>query len=216
MKRTTAILLSSALIFSISLNTFAQKDAAEDISIVLPSQSIAKFMLKLLPYEINLGKNFSGSLWVKSIKDFKIGSNKISFSSHLYGEDITYVAKIGEKLSRIDLGNVDLVNDWEGAFRFDANKKTLYIKPHLKEQAAADKVNQRGIILNVLFKAFSDIEYPIDLHEINPITAEIFGNTLIIGFDIIGVSAVNNKLTVTLRPIPQKRDKIKTPANRAS
>ena len=175
MKRIATILLSLALIFSISLNTFAQKDAAEDISIVLPSQSIAQFLLKLLPYELNLGKNFSGSLWVKSIKDFKIGANTISFSAHLYGKDIIYHAKVGKKVSSIALGNVDLVNEWESTFRFDATKKILYIKPHLKEPRGAKSGNQTGTIINVLFKAFSDIEYPIDLHEINPITAEILG-----------------------------------------
>ena len=66
MKRLYAIIfISLVFVFLFNLNTFAQKDNAEHISIILPTESIAKFVTKLLPYEINLGKNFLGSLSIK-------------------------------------------------------------------------------------------------------------------------------------------------------
>jgi len=210
------ILFSLTLIFSFSLNTFAQKDSMEDIFIVLPSQSIAQFLIKLLPYQISMGKDFSGSMWVKSIKNFKIEENKISFSSHLYGKDILYSAKIGKQISNIALGNVDLLNDWECTFRFDANKKILFIKPHLKNQVGTKKESRKGSIINTLFKVLSDTEYPVNLQEINPITAEFLGNSLTINFNISDIYAVNNNLTVKIRPIPQKSDKFKTPVDKTS
>jgi len=75
MKRIYTILLSLVFIFLFSLNTFAQKGDVEDILIVLPAQSIAKFVTRLLPYEINMGKNFSGSL---SLQRYLMFFDKIS------------------------------------------------------------------------------------------------------------------------------------------
>jgi len=209
MKRIHTILLSLAFIFGISFNTFAQKDDVEDMLIVLPAQRIAKFVTELLPFEINMGKNFAGSLWIQSIKNFKIGKNKISFSSHVCGKGIVYHAKIGKQVSSIAFGNVNLLNDWVSSFRFDADRKVLYIKPHLINQVATKKASQKEILMNTLFKVLSDIEYSIDLEEIDPITTEFMGQFLTINFEISNLYSANNKLTVKFRPIPHLRDKKK-------
>jgi hypothetical protein len=211
MKRIYTILLSLAFVFSFSFNTFAQKDDVEDVLIVLPAQSISKFVTRLLPYEINMGQNISGSLWIKTIKNFTIEKNKISFSSHIYGKDIIYTAKIGKQVSSLSFGNVNLLNDWVSSFRFDADRKVLYIKPHLKNQVVTKKASQKEILINTLFKVLSDIEYSIDLREINPITTEFLGKFLTINFEISNIYAVNNKLTVKFRPIPHISDKKKIP-----
>ena len=73
MKRIYAILfISLVFVLLFNLNTFAQKDNAEHISIILPTESIAKFVTRLLPYEINMGENISGSFLIKSIDNLKI------------------------------------------------------------------------------------------------------------------------------------------------
>jgi hypothetical protein len=174
MKRIYTILLSLAFVFSFSFNTFAQKDDVEDVLIVLPAQSISKFVTRLLPYEIN-------------------------------------TAKIGKQVSSLSFGNVNLLNDWVSSFRFDADRKVLYIKPHLKNQVVTKKASQKEILINTLFKVLSDIEYSIDLREINPITTEFLGKFLTINFEISNIYAVNNKLTVKFRPIPHISDKKKIP-----
>jgi len=216
MKRIYTILLSLVFIFLFSLNIFAQKDDDEDILIVLPAQSLANFVTRLLPYEINKGKNFSGPLWIKSIKNIKIEKNRISFSSHIYGKDIIYNVEIGKQVSSIELGNVSLLNDWEISFRFDADKKVFYIKPHLKNQVVTENASHKEILINTLFKVLSDIEYPIDLQEINPITTEFLGNFLTINFEVSDICAAHNELTVKLRPIPHISDNDKTPVNKTT
>ena len=216
MKRIYTILLSFIFIFLSSLNTFAQKDDFEDILIILPAQSIAKFVTRLLPYEINKGKNFSGPLWIKSIKNIKIEENKISFSSHIYGKNISYNVKIGKQVSSIELGTVNLLNDWESSIRFDADKKVFYIKPNLKNQVVTKNASHKEILINTLFKALSDIEYPIDLQEINPITTEFLGNLLTISFEVSDIYAAHNELTVKFRPIPHLSDKDETPVNKTT
>ena len=214
MKRIHSILFSLVFVLLFSFNTFAKRDNAEDISIILPTESIAKFVSKLLPYEVNLGESFSGSLFIKSMENFKINENKISFSMHIYGKDITYAAKMGEKMARIEIGNADLLNDWESSFRFDVDKKVLYIKPHLVNSVDTNKTSYKEILINSLFKVFSDIEYPIDLREIDPITTEFLGRSLTVNFEISNIYTANNKMTVKVRPIPHISDKNKTPVNK--
>jgi len=216
MQRTAVIFFSLAIIFSFSMNASAQKDAAEDISIVLPAQSIQKFLTRLVPFQVNMGKYLSGSLWIKSITGFRIGKNKISFASHLYGEGIAYTTKIGQQLSTIEFGSVDLLSDWEGTLRFDADTKILYIRPRFKEHAGVDMEKQKGTVVNTLFRLLSDIEYPINLQSIDPVTAELLGNSLTINFEVSNIAAADNKLTVTLKPIPHKRNRNKTPAAKTS
>ena len=207
MKRIYTILLSLVFIFLFSVNTLARKDDVEDILIVLPEQSIVKFLTELLPYEINMGKNFSGSLWIKSIKNFKIEKNKISFASHIYGKDITYSAKIGEQMANIEIGNVNLLNDWVSSFRFDADKKVLYIKPHLINSVDTKKASYKEILINSIFNVFSGIEYPIDLQEIDPLTTEFLGKFLTVNIEISNIYASNNKVNIKVRPIPRINDK---------
>ena len=212
MKRIYAILfISLVFVLLFNLNTFAQKDNAEHISIILPTESIAKFVTRLLPYEINMGKNISGSLFIKSIENFKIEENKISFSLHIYGKDITYSAKIGKQMASIEIGSVNLLNDWESSIRFDVDKKILYIKPHLKNPIDTKKANYNEILINSLFMVFSDIEYPVDLQEINPITTEIMEKLLTVNFEILNIYAANSKMTIEFRPIPHISDKNKIP-----
>jgi len=200
MKRIYKIIISLIFIILFSLNSFAQNYESGPILIILPERSIEKFVTRLLPYEINSYKNFSGSLWIKSIKNLKIEKNKISFSSHIYAEDIVYKLKIGDQVTNLGLGNITLFNDWISSFRFDAHKKIFYIKPILKKQVVPKEASDKETLITTLFQALSGIEYPIDLREIIPITTELFGKYLTINFEISDIYASNNELTVKIIP----------------
>ena len=198
-------------ILSFSLNVFAQKNNDENILIVLSGQSLEKFVTGLLPYEIKKIKNFSGTIWIESIKNIKIEKDKISLSSHIYGKDIIYNVEIGSYTSSVKLGNIDLLNEWEIYFRFDAENKIFYITPHLKNQDTTQNTKYKENIINTLFQVLSNVEYPIDLNEINPIEAEFSGNLLTVKFEVSDIYAANNKLTVLLRPAPRLSNNDKTP-----
>jgi hypothetical protein len=214
MKKIYAILFILVFAFLFNLNAFAKEDHAEDITIILPTESIAEFVTKLLPYEINLGENFVGSFFIKSMDNLKIEENKISFSLYIYGKDITYSAKIGKKTASIEIGSVNLLNDWESSLRFDMDKKILYIKPHLINSGDIKKASYNEILINSLFIAFSDIEYPVDLKETEPITTEFLDKLLTVNFEISNIYATTNQMTITGRPIPHISDKNKTPVEK--
>lgn len=183
----------------------AQVKNIKELTVVVPAESIAKFIQPLLPYSIDLGKNFSGSFWVKSIENIKITKDRISFSAHIYGQDIGYSAKIGKQTASFKVGNVNLRNHWEASLRFDKSQKKLYIKPHVEGPQNKTDFSQGDIIIDTLFNALSDMEYPIDANRIKPITTELYNTELTINTDIADVYADNNKLFIEIIPTAQKK-----------
>jgi hypothetical protein len=184
----------------------AQVRNAKKLTVVVPAESIAKFIQPLLPYSIDMGENFSGSFWVKSIENIKITKDRISFSAHIYGKDIGYSAKIGKQTARFKVGNVNLRNNWEASLRYDKGKRKLYLKPHIESPQNKKDLSQGDILIDTLFDALSDVEYPIDLNKINPITAEIHNSELTINTEISDVYSNNNKLFIEIIPTAQKKD----------
>ena len=101
------------------------------ISIVVPAKSVEEFIGKLLPYEIDLGKGFSGHFLIKSISNIKVLGDKVTFSSHINGENVEFKTKIGNQEAVLSFGNINLQNRWEVSYRYDEKDQILYIKPHL-------------------------------------------------------------------------------------
>ena len=205
MKKISVIIITFALIFLQFSPGSAQVKNIKELTVVIPAESIAKFIQPLLPYSIDIGKNFSGSFWVKSIENIKITKNRISFSAHIYGKDIEYSAKIGKQTASFKVGNVNLRNHWEATLRYDKSQKKLYIKPHVEGPQNKDDLSQGDILIDTLFNALSDIEYPIDVDRIKPITTELYDTELVINTDISDVYTDDNKLFIEIIPTPQKK-----------
>ena len=205
MKKFPAITITFILFFLLFSPASAQVKNINELTVVVPAESIAKFIQPLLPYSIDIGKNFSGSFWVKSIEDIKITKDRVSFSAHIYGEDIVYSAKIGKQTASFKVGNVNLRNHWEASFRYDKSKKKLYIKPHIEGPQNKKNFSQGDILIDTLFNALGDIEYPIDVNRIKPIAAELYDTELTINTDISDVYADNNKLFIEIIATAQKK-----------
>jgi len=199
------ITVTAILFFLLFSEASAQVKNFKELTVVVPAESIAKFIQPLLPYSINIGKNFSGSFWVKSIENIKIAKDRVSFSAHIYGKDIGYSAKIGKQTASFKVGNVNLRNQWEASLRYDKSKKKLYIKPHVEGPQNKQDFSQGDILIDTLFNALGDIEYPIDVNRIKPIAAELYDTELTINTDISDVYADNNKLFIEIIATAQKK-----------
>jgi hypothetical protein len=203
MKKLPVIAIIFFLLFS---QAPAQVRNTKELTVVVPAESIAKFIQPLLPYSIDMGENFSGSFWVKSIENIKITKDRVSFSAHIYGKDIGYSAKIGKQTAKFKVGNVNLRNDWEASLRYDKSKKKLYLKPHIESPKNKKDLSQGDILIDTLLDALSDMEYPIDLNKINPITTEIYNTELTIDTEISDIYSNNNRLFIEIIPTAQKKD----------
>ncbi len=202
MKRLHIACLATVLVFLLVPAIAAEKKNTSVVTLVIPADSIAQFIKPLLPYRIDAGENFKGAMWVKSIENIKIKDNKIIFSTHIYGKDIKYVTKIQKREVSLLLGGVDLQNNWQASLRYDQNKKTLFIKPHIENPGNEKELSQGDAILNALLIALSDLEYPIDVNDLKPITHEFNKKILIINMSLSDVYTKNNKLFINVVPTP--------------
>ena len=203
MKKLPVITIIFFLLFSPAP---AQPKKIKELTVVVPAESIAKFIQPLLPFSIDMGENFSGSFWVKSIDNIKITKDGVSFSAHIYGKDIGYSAKIGKQIASFKVGDVNLRNHWEASLRYDKSKKKLFLKPHIESPVNKKDFSQGDILIDTLFNALSDMEYPIDVNRIKPITTRLYHTELTINTDISDIYTNHNMLYIEIIPTAQKKN----------
>ncbi len=202
-KRPLTLMLLAVISWAIHAPGFAQQDATDDISIVFPAKSVEEFIGKLLPYEIDLGKGFSGLFLVKSINNIKVLGDKVAFSSHIHGENVEFKTKIGNQEAVLSFGNINLQNRWEVSYRYDEKDQILYIKPHLIDPKTEKSSSQGELLLTALFGGLSDIEHPVDLKELPPMTTRLMDKHLTVKFDVTEIRTANNQVIVRIKPIPK-------------
>ncbi len=213
MKKFVIILMFSILsILVLNSQPFAQSENTRNITIIIPTESVADFVLELLPYQIDFGKKFSGSFRVQSIDNIRIVKDKIIFSSHIVGENVEYSIKIVNRSIKVAVGNAKLRNNWEALLRYDTNKKILFVTPHIEGVIDKDDVSQGEMLLHALLEGLSDIEYPVTLNELKPIKTALNERDLFINIDITNIHAENGKLFITMKPSAKYEENGNPPA----
>ena len=190
---------SIILLLLVSSST-AQVDSLKEMTVVVPAESIARAIKPMLPYKIDFGKNFIGSLFIESIENIKIEKGKILFSSLISGKDIKYATKIGKQTINFVVGEVNLPSRWEVSFKYDKTNKKLLLKPYLQDSKNEKEFSQGDALLNTLLTAFSGIEYPIELNDLEPVKSEFYNQLLTVNTDVSDVYAANDKLFIELIP----------------
>ncbi len=198
------VLNNCAFVSIISLllvsSSTAQVNSLKEMTVVVPAQSIARVIKPLLPYKIDLGKNFLGDFWVKSIENIKINDNIISFSSLISGKDIKYATKIGKQVVNFVVGDVNLPSLWEVSLKYDKSKKKLFLKPLIKGPENKKGLSQGDALLNILLEALSGLEYPIDVNNLKPVKSEFYNQLLTINMDISDIYTGDDKLYIEIIP----------------
>jgi hypothetical protein len=195
--------LTAIIIFLLVAPSTAQVDNLKEMTVVMPAQSIARAIKPLLPYKIDLGKDFVGSFFVKSIDNIRIKKNKIFFTSLISGKNIKYATKFGKQVINIVVGDVNLPSSWEVSFKFDKTKNRLLVMPKLEEIKDLEELSQGDGLLNSLLTAFSGVEYPIDLNNIKPVKSKFNKQLWILTMNITDVYTRKDKLFVEVKPAVQ-------------
>jgi hypothetical protein len=200
---TGAVLCCVVFLFFSHTNISAQGEGVEDISVSVPAESVEKFVSQLLPYKFDLGRGFSGNFHLRSIDKIKINEDKVYFSSDIHGENVAFSTKIGKQEVSLSFGNINLRNQWHIAYRHDADKGVLYVKPHLLDPKTGKNSSQGDMLLTALFGGLSDIEYPVDLKDLPPIVAKFLDKNLTIRVSVSRIKTSDNTLTIYMKPIPK-------------
>lgn len=191
-------------IFFHSTYSFAQAGKIQNITLVVPETGISDLIKGLLPYSIDFGKGFSGSFWIKSIDNINIENGKVIFSTHIYGKDIKYATKIVNQVVSVEVGHINLHNNWETSLRYDKKEKVLYVKPHIEGPNNNKDLSQGDMLLNALLQGLRDLEFPISLKDLKPITTEIDSTKITIQMDIVDIHTDNDVLYIETKPTAKK------------
>ena len=204
MKKLNRIAIVSIIFYLLMVSpSTAQVNGLQEMTMVIPAQSLAKVIQPLLPYKIDLGKNFVGSFFVKSVENIRIKKDKILFSSLINGKDIKYATKIGKQIVNFVVGDVNLPSQWEVFFNYDKRQKILFVKPLIKGPADRNGFSQGDALLNTLLEAVSGLEYPVELNNLKPVKSEFYNQLLTLDADIADVYGSNDKLFIELIPLVQ-------------
>ena len=187
--------------------TFAQAGKTQNITLVVPETGISNFIKGLLPYSIDFGKGFSGSFWIKSIDNINIEKGKVLFSTYINGKDIKYTTKIANQALSVEIGHINLHNNWETSLRYDKKEKVLYVKPHIEGPNNNKDLSQGDMLLNALLQGLGDLEFPISLKDLKPITTEIDSTKITIQMDIVDIYTDNDMLYIETKPTAKKTNK---------
>ncbi len=194
-------------IFFHSTYSFAQAGKTQNITLVVPETGISDLIKGLLPYSIDFGKGFSGSFQIKSIDNINIEKGKVVFSTYIYGKDIKYATKIVNQAVSVEVGHIKLHNNWETSLRYDKKEKILYVKPHIEGQNDNKDPSPGDMLLNALLQGLSDLEFPISLKDLKPITTEIDSTKITIQMDIVDIYTENDMLYIETKPTAKKANK---------
>ena len=187
--------------------TYAKTGKIRNITLVVPESGISDLIKGLFPYSIDFGKGFSGSFWIKSIDNINIEKGRVLFSTYIYGKDIKYATKIANQAISVEVGHIDLHNNWETSLRYDKNEKILYVKPHIEGPKNNKDLSQGDMLLNALMQGLSDLEFPISLKDLEPITTEINSTQIIVQMDIVDIYTDNDILYIETKPTANKKNK---------
>jgi hypothetical protein len=193
----------AVILFLLVSSSTAQVDSLKEMTLVVPAQSIARTIKPLLPYQMDFGKNFIGSLYIKSIDNIKIKAGKILFSSLIIGKDIKYATKIGKQTINFVVGEVNLPSRWEVSLKYDKSNKRLLLLPAQQGLKDENDFSQGDALLNALLTALGGIEYPVDLANLKPVKSELYNQLLTLNVEIADIYAGDDKLFVELIPAVQ-------------
>jgi hypothetical protein len=197
-----SVFVAVILLLLVSSST-AQVDSLKEMTVVIPAQSLARAIKPMLPYKMDFGKNFIGSLYIKSIENIQIKEGKIVFSSLITGKDIKYAAKIGNQTVNFVVGEVNLPSRWEVSFKYDKSNRRLLVFPSLQGSKDENDFSQGDALLNALLTALGSLEYPFDLSNLNPVKSEFYNQLLTLNVAIADIYAADDKLFVELIPAVQ-------------
>jgi hypothetical protein len=197
-----SVFVAVILLLLVSSST-ARVDSLKEMTVVIPAQSLARAIKPMLPYKMDFGKNFIGSLYIKSIENIQIKEGKIVFSSLITGKDIKYAAKIGNQIVNFVVGEVNLPSRWEVSFKYDKSNRRLLVFPSLQGSKDENDFSQGDALLNALLTALGSLEYPFDLSNLNPVKSEFYNQLLTLNVAIADIYAADDKLFVELIPAVQ-------------
>ena len=194
------ILICLLLLTSFS-GSHAQTVSPDEVSITIPRSVIINFIKTALPLDLDKGPYLKGNVWIQTIDQVKIGSNKIEFEMTIQGKNLKLETHLGKQVLLFDIGNLNAVFSCDTSIRYDASKRLLYFTPNIVQKPNENNTDQFSARLLQLLSLANGREYPVEIQKIQPVITEIGRDSFNMNMDITHIST--EKGAVFIRSLPK-------------
>ena len=185
--------------------SYSGDQGQDQITVVLPGPALSKVLSELLPMRIDPDGRVSGDLFIESVRNLRFDNNKVLCSIRFLGKQAKYTISLRETASMVvDIGDLDVSFDLEGALRFDRKAHRLYVKPTIVGDVQG---TSEGSPLRLLLDLLTEMEYPIHMQKLVPVMTGTQGQPVQLDLSISDVSSKKDRLVLTVQPRVVKGEK---------
>lgn len=206
-KKCLGVIIICLLILISSSGSHAQTVSSDEISITIPRNVIINFIRSALPLNLKNGQYLKGKVWIQTINQVKIDSNKVKFEMTIQGKNIKFAPRLGKQFLLLDIGNLNAVFSCDASIRYDASKRLLYITPNIVQKPNEKDTDQIAANLLQILSLANGTEYPVEIQKIQPFVTKIGGDTFNIDMDITHISTEKDAFFIRGLPKFQKINK---------
>jgi hypothetical protein len=195
------VILICLLILIAFPSSHAQTVSLDEISITIPRSVIINFIRAALPLNLENGPYLKGNVWIQTIDQVKIGSDKVEFKMTIQGKNLKFQTHLGKQVLLLDIGNLNSVFSCDASIRYDASKRLLFITPNIVQKPNEKDTDQYVANFLQMLSLANGRAYPIEIQKVQHLVTKIGGNPLNIDIDITHISTEKN--TVFIRGLPK-------------
>lgn len=174
--------------------------AEESITLTLPEVVIARAAQAVLPLRLDANsKSVQGDITIIAIDNLRLTDRHLACRLQLSGENLALVTEIAGHQIRLKVGAVTIDFSAIAELRFEAEKQTLYIRPVVQDVATIGS-GANADIGQALVALLNGREFPLRLHQLDPLIAETGSNTITINTHITDIIARPAAIELRLQP----------------
>jgi len=170
------------------------------ITMNFPEAVIADALKRIVPLTFaGVSKTMEGSVTIAEISNLQLHDQKIFCHLKLMGNNLNLITTVANQDIRLKLGSAQVDFDCDAQIRYDAPRKTLFIRPVARGIVAEDALKS-GDIGKALLLFLNGREFGIEMKELDPIIAEASDKTVTIQTQIMDIRTVKGALQLALAP----------------
>lgn len=197
--RLTCLLLALLLPVSTVAAPSSNTNAAKNIVLSLPAETVLTSLQKALPLDIpSQNRQLQGDITLESLDRLVIHDNIITVHGVLSGKNLVMTTNLAGQDIQLKVGEVRLPMTCDLQTRFDPARRQLFVTPRFTD--TAQKAGNPQDPLTPLLGALGGREYLVDLDALQMINVKVGAKTIPIAMEPVNIEGVNNTLIFQMLP----------------
>jgi hypothetical protein len=197
--RLTCLLLALLLPVSTVAAPGTNTNAAKNIVLSLPAETVLTSLQKALPLDIpSQNRQLQGDITLESLDRLVIHDNIITVHGVLSGKNLVVTTNLAGQDIQLKVGEVRLPMTCDLQTRFDPARRQLFVTPRFTDTAQNAGNSQDP--LTPLLGALGGREYLVDLDALQMINVKVGTKSIPIAMEPVNIEGVNNTLIFQMLP----------------